>query len=526
MGPHKHSFYILKLFLCIICLVFFVPAKTTLGAYDSDDYFVIANDLLNKGMYLEALSIYEEITTYADNINNRARAMLFMGTTYSLYLDQYDAASQQFEKVIKLFPDSPSASEALFNAGMVYYEKNEFKRAYEIFSYYLTKYPKGIRRQSAEVWASGSKEQITSSRKETIFPHKLRITNTIIRVLIKKDATKIAVNSKQMIVIDIPFSRKRIYHGRGPLAIAKHGKYIAINGRAVKADTCRVVSEGTLIMLDGHSYRGFFMVSSGNRGLGVINYLPVEKYLYGVVPKEMSYKWNKEALKAQAVAARTYALYVKAKSKDKPYDVEATTASQVYGGYAAERVVSNSAVDLTQGQVMTYNGNLIIAYFHANSGGHTEDAKNVWRADMPYLKGVPDRFSRGSSGGAWEYFLSFNSLKDQLNRYGFNIKWIKSIKQSGISMSGRSILLNVVSDKGTFAFSSNNFRIKVGATKLKSTLFQIKPYRNGMLITGNGYGHGVGMSQRGAERMARAGYSYNQILRHYYRGIKIMEIGR
>ncbi|MEE8552831.1 MAG: SpoIID/LytB domain-containing protein [Desulfobacterales bacterium] len=275
-------------------------------------------------------------------------------------------------------------------------------------------------------------------------------------------------------------------------------------------------------MLNDSRYRGTFTISSGPRGLEVVNHVPVEQYLYGVVPKEMSNKWDQEALMAQAVASRTYALYIKEKSSEKPFDVKATTASQVYGGYDAEARASNSAVDATRGQVMIYNGRLIIAYFHADSGGHTEDAKNVWNVNIPYLQGISDRFSKNRPGGEWVHFLSFDAVGNQLNRYGLDLGWIRTLKPAGNSRSGRTLQMMVVSDKGTFVFTSNNFRIKIGETKLKSTLFQIKPYRNGIIAKGNGYGHGVGMSQWGANRMARAGFSYRDILKYYYRGIRII----
>jgi len=133
--------------------------KPAIGAYNDAYGFKIAGDFLNKGMYLEAVGTYQEIAVYSDNFNNRAKALLFIGTTYSLYLDQYDSALKEFENVMKVYPDSPAAEDALFNSGMVLYEKGEFKKAYEFFRQYMAKYPNGIRRLSAEVWADSSNSQ-------------------------------------------------------------------------------------------------------------------------------------------------------------------------------------------------------------------------------------------------------------------------------------------------------------------------------------------------------------------------------
>lgn len=524
MKPQRGSFCSILIFLSILCLFFFVTARTARCSYNGNDYFVIATDLLNKGMYLEALGMYEEIARYSDDSNNKAWALLFMGTTYSLYLDQYDSALQQFENVIKAYPDSPAAPEALFNGGLGFYKKGEFKRAYEIFTYYVSQYPQGIRRESAELWAESSKTQMAATLKKTLPPRERVIEDTIIRVLIYNNGNKVTVNSVKTITVYKSFSRKTVFHGPGPLTFTKKGKYLAVNGRRINARICRLVSESKTVMLNDSRYRGTFTISSGPRGLEVVNHVPVEQYLYGVLPKEMPNKWDQEALMAQAVASRTYALYIKEKSSEKPFDVKATTASQVYGGYNAEARASNSAVDATRGQVMTYDGRLIIAYFHADSGGHTEDAKNVWNVDIPYLQGFSDRFSKNRPGGEWVHFLSFDAVRNQLNRYGLDLGWIRTLKPAGNSRSGRTLQMKVVSDKGTFVFTSNNFRIKIGETKLKSTLFQIKPYRNGIIAKGNGYGHGVGMSQWGANRMARAGFSYRDILKYYYRGIRIISL--
>ncbi|UCD32875.1 MAG: SpoIID/LytB domain-containing protein [Desulfobacterales bacterium] len=519
----KNQFFTLGILLCVLCVVF-TSSSTAEGAYDSDDYFVIANDLLNKGMYLEAMGIYEEISKHSDHANNRARALLLTGTTYSLYLDLHDDALKHFEYVIKHYPASPSAPEALFNAGIVFYEKGQFKRAYEVFTYYITQYPRGLRRQSAEVWADSSKDQMTAAKTPVIPPVRPSIKDTTIRVLIENNVKRVVVNSAAPITVMDPLTRQPILTGPGPLVFIGQGTYFTVNGRNLHGSRCRVTTESTTLKIDSRRYRGHVSITATSGGLEVVNSIPLEQYLYGVVPKEMSHKWDKEALMAQAVAARTYVLYVKNKNSDKPYDVEATTASQVYGGYEAETYASNSAVDGTHGQVMTYNGSLIIAYFHANSGGHTEDAKNVWSADIPYLRGIPDRYSERIPGGSWEYFLSYEDVRNRLNRHGLGIGRIRELKSTGLSRSGRNLQVKVVSDQGTYALKSNNFRIKVGMTKLKSTRFRMQTHRRGILIRGNGYGHGVGMSQWGANRMAQAGFKYQDILKHYYRGVRIVSL--
>jgi len=272
-------------------------------------------------------------------------------------------------------------------------------------------------------------------------------------------------------------------------------------------------------------YRGKFIVSTGESGLNIINYISVEEYLYGVVPMEMPDSWEIQALMAQAIAARTYALYIKEKSSDRDFDVETTTSFQVYGGYDSEKVKTNHAVKTTRGKVLSYHGKLIVAYFHSNSGGHTEDSRNVWGADLPYLRGVPDFFSENIPNDNWECFIKYKDVKKKLNKLGFEIGSIKKIKSELTSKSGRTTMVTLASGKEKSQITGNNFRIKVGADVLRSTLFKAVPRKNGVLFKGKGFGHGVGLSQWGAYKMAQAGYTYKEILMHYYQGVSIVNIG-
>ncbi|MEA3415475.1 MAG: SpoIID/LytB domain-containing protein [Thermodesulfobacteriota bacterium] len=515
------------LFFILILPIFFVYSeKTAIGAYNDNRGFKTAARLLNNGMYLEALSAYQEISDYSDKQENRARALLFMGTTYSLYLDQYDAALKQFEKIIKTCPTSHAASDAVFNSGMVLYETGKFKNAYAFFKKYLDKYPYGLRRQSAEVWADSAKDQMSQAGKpeEITAPplYKKDVKDTIIRVLIKNRAEEITVYSEQNISLYNPFSKKMIYRSPGPVTFIKQGNQLVANGRKLDLHMCKVKTDGKTIMIDNRRFRGDFTISVNSKSLSAINNIPIEQYLYGVVPKEMPAAWAKEALKAQAVAARTYALYIKGKSADKPYDVQSTTMSQVYGGFDSEKKKSNLAVDETRGKIITYNGKLIVAYFHSSSGGHTEDSKNVWTADLPYLKGIPDSFSANIPNNEWSFFVSYNDMQNRLNQYGLNIGQISRLNAAGKSRSGRLIGVRVIAKNGATELKSNNFRIKVGATRLKSTLLKITPNHDGILFTGKGYGHGVGMSQWGANMMARKGFSYQDILKRYYHNVQIL----
>jgi len=503
------------------------PGKC-LSAYNDESGYRIAADFLNKGLYLEALGIYQEIVTHSDDRQNRATALLYKGNIYSLFLDQYEEALKQYARVINEFPECLATGEAVFNSGMVLYESGRFKDANFYFSQYIQKYPNSQKIQSAEIWAESARSRM--NEKHVISPAPARpvpqMPNTTIRVLVKDLSKKTTIRSENMIKITDTLTGKSYLVKEGTINIQKEGASLLINGLLLDPVQYTIESQSDTMMLDGRRFRGELKILVEGDGFQIINYLPVEQYLYGVVPLEMSPRWPKSALMAQAVASRTYALYIKSKSQDKTYDVVATTRSQVYGGFDSEVTTSTQAVNDTQGQVIVHDGKLIVAYFHSDSGGYTEDARFVWGADLPYLKASVDGYSEGHFNGNWEYFLDFDELRDRLNQYGLNIGRIRNVVSLDKTMSGRTQHIRVVSDNGSQVLESNAFRIKVDPAKMKSTLLHIETAGNGIHLAGKGYGHGVGMSQWGAKRMAEQGYNYPEILKHYYKNTDIVLLPR
>lgn len=247
---------------------------------------------------------------------------------------------------------------------------------------------------------------------------------------------------------------------------------------------------------------------------GSIMELDLDEYLYGVVSSEMgtSYKVEGkvkkvgiEALKAQAVASRTYAVYKIQNSNYDGYDMTATTSDQVYKVGSVKDIVKE-AVDTTSGQVMTYDDEIICAYFFSTSGGYTELPENVWYSSLPYLKSVEDPYEPYIEGKSeWEARIS-------ANKYGE----IEILERTN---TGRVYSLQV----GNEVLIKNNIRTKLGASFIKSTWFDVEydDDTNEYVFTGKGYGHGVGMSQYGAMGMAEAGFDYKEILNWYYNDIEI-----
>ncbi|HEY9856857.1 MAG TPA: SpoIID/LytB domain-containing protein [Stenomitos sp.] len=277
----------------------------------------------------------------------------------------------------------------------------------------------------------------------------------------------------------------------------------------------------------GRWYRGEIEVRSAGSRLTVINRVPLEQYLYGVVPAEMNPRWSLEALKAQAVAARTYALAKLGQFNARGFDLKPTTENQVYRGAGVETSTSNMAVDQTLGQVLTRNGHVIAAYFHSSSGGYTETSAAVWGEPRPYLQAVPD-YDQQSPRYLWQKNVPSASVRSGLAREGLAIGDPVRFEVLERSYSGRVHRIRVIGTGGERVVSGDVVRRAAG---LYSTLFNVIGYGGSggrpaaFAFAGRGHGHGLGLSQWGAKALGERGYTYQQILAYYYPTTQLSSIG-
>lgn len=284
----------------------------------------------------------------------------------------------------------------------------------------------------------------------------------------------------------------------------------------------RPTGAGTPLVFAGQRwYRGVLELRPSAAGVTVINTLPLEQYLYGVVPSEMSASWPVESLKSQAIAARSYAVANLGKHKSRGYDVCDTDECQVYTGAAVEAIRSNQAIDATRGEVLMYGRKTIAAFFHSSSGGHTENSEDVWHQRLPYIRAVPD-YDQKSPHFAWYKNVSSEKLASGLARQGVDVGQLMQVSPLSRSTSGRVREIQVVGTAGSRTVRGETFRIAAG---LNSTLFNVAPVGEGQPVefsfAGRGWGHGLGLSQWGARSLAEAGYGYMQILGHYYPGAQL-----
>ncbi|MGB3495976.1 MAG: SpoIID/LytB domain-containing protein [Elainellaceae cyanobacterium] len=282
-------------------------------------------------------------------------------------------------------------------------------------------------------------------------------------------------------------------------------------------------TDGGYVSIGDKWYRGRTQVIAVAGGVTAVNYVDLEQYLYSVVGSEMPASWLPEALKAQAVAARTYALYKRQHNGNAVFDVGDTTTWQVYEGLRKETNTTQVAVNSTAGQVLTYNGQIIESVFHSSSGGYTENVEDVWSSPRPYLRAVQD-FDQIAENPVYEWRQEFSA--DSFQQRITGVGRVLRISSVETTPRGRVESVRVEGDRGSRVLSGSEVRRALG---LKSTLFSITPEMGRLastgssasvpvrfVVNGRGFGHGVGMSQWGAYGMAGQGYNYQQILGHYF----------
>ncbi len=342
-----------------------------------------------------------------------------------------------------------------------------------------------------------------------------RYENNFVRVLIGTETQSFRISAESALKVKSKKTGKLLYE-------MKSGKLVFYPDRVNEVYV--VESEENILYINNRGYRGSFEIHGVLGKVHIVNVINIEEYLYSVVPSEMPAGWNIEALKAQAVASRTYTYYWLMKDNSKSiFDVDATTSFQVYKGIVSEKKQSTDAVNATAGIIMIYNYEPILAYFHSTSGGKTADDKYVWKgADLPYLESVKCMYSRNSPYYSWETKFTIQEIQSALKKKYSGIGKINNI--SFKKNDDRVYEVVIVHGNGTITMSGNDFRLLVSPTKLRSTFFKSERKGNTLYISGHGWGHGVGMCQWGAKGRADEGQKYQQILTAYYKGITFKKI--
>lgn len=381
----------------------------------------------------------------------------------------------------------------------------------------------------------------------------------VLRIGLKEGQGRATVTSIQPVVVYRNGKQWKKYaaYTAIPVSFTKNG--IAVNGSSgIGSVTIKPAQGNGTISLDGHTYRGDieFVKIPARWGMTIVNEVPLEDYLYGVVGKEMAPGWAAEALKAQSVAARTYAVSHRGYFKSRGFDMTNNTWSQVYGGVAAEAPSVTQAVNATRGEILTSGGKPIDALYSTSAGGWTENSENVWGDYQPYLRGVSDPSDR-MPAYRWQVTTTAAALAQKLTGASKGVGKIYSITLTPLmkrpmavndrGVSGRVKTITFTGSAGSRTVTGNAFQQIYG---LNSTLFDFyqgtvptnvdglkKAPRPHVLklkdnlpltIAGYGWGHGLGMSQWGANQMAQDNPNkkdfYQTILTHYYSNTRIEKL--
>ncbi len=337
-----------------------------------------------------------------------------------------------------------------------------------------------------------------------------------------------------------------------------------------------------VLSVDEISYRGGIHCIKAGEAMTVVNVVFLDHYLYGVISREMSPSWHVEALKAQAVCARNYAAQSLNKHKSQGFDLCSSVDCQAYSGTKAETIGSYAPVDETTRQVLTYDGKLAQLFYSSSMGATTEDVKNVWGNSLPYLISVDNSYedTENIPNGIWEGYLSCEEATTIMRNKGYDVGDVTEIKVLEYSANQRVVRMEVVGTKGSKVFEREACRtifntvtksqaftvtgdkgtgapamvqvtdgtdtVKQNCEKLvlltgkgRETLTGSLVVTNGkeqksfgasgtgagknkgFRFSGTGWGHSVGMSQYGAKGMAEAGYTYQEILAHYFVGTNL-----
>lgn len=337
-----------------------------------------------------------------------------------------------------------------------------------------------------------------------------------VRVLICSTDDRVTVATGSRLKVTNKKTRKIIYESGNTTLV--------IYPEKVKSPIIIESGSGNL-KVNGTPYRGTLEVHNILGKLAVINCVRLNHYLYSVVPGEIPAGWETEALKAQAVAARTYTYYhlIKNMKKRNIYDLDSTSHFQVYSGMRTEKQRTTEAVNATRGEVITYSYEPIAAYFHSTCGGMTIDDRYVWKGnDLDYIRSVRCPYCEASPQYKWESNLTLHEIQKYLKkRYK---KTGSIIKISLKKKNGRVTELKIRHTQGTITISGNDFRLLFPPKTIRSMFFSVKKDRYGIVLQGRGWGHGVGMCQWGAKGMAAKGAGYRSILKYYYKNVKITGI--
>lgn len=481
----------LNLKAIVILLIFFLPNNI-----NACSLYIQTLDLARKDIaenkFEKAAKAYLSLGTCEELSNEqRANALFLYSLTTLKKINNEKSAYTILKKIINNYQNTEVCADALFLLSEIELQNSRIENAKKYLHIIINEYPYHIKSRNAKILLN----DIALYSK---------IDSLQIKVLLNK--------SKQMTLKSNSGFISNNFHTKQTLLIkiSSSKKTILINGQDTKKQELILSSKNNIIYLNNTGYKGKIYLYTDQGQIYAVNIIDLKSYLESVVPSEMPASWHNEALKAQAVASRSYALYMMDKQAKNKFHLDATTSSQVYKGISSLSPKSSKAVEDTESQIMSLEDKPVLAVFHSNSGGFIDDPYYFWEKKYPYLKPRYDKFTPLNS---WDVFFSYKELSKKI----FNNKYqIKSVSINKKTPSGRVYNLSCYTNAGEIYVKGNEFRKIMGHNTVKSTLFKIQKTGLGIKVYGKGHGHGIGLSQWGAKIMAEKGYTYRQIINFYY----------
>ncbi len=352
-----------------------------------------------------------------------------------------------------------------------------------------------------------------------------------IRVAVSQEDSQVELQVKGLFSIVTANTGRTLHEGRRlhRLKIQGTSQGIALGEKQLPILGIRIEPkrEDTTISLNGRPLRGALEITRReDLTLRVINTVALEDYLRGVLSREAPDYWPIEALKAIAIAARTYALFQRVTKAEQDYDVTGDVMSQDYGGKTSEKAATTRAVQQTAGLILLYQGRLFPTFYHSTCGGMTEHARVMGPFDVQPLKGgVSCSLCYASPFYSWQRRLSRADIGWALHKSSYgSIGPIQDLQVTRRTPSGRAQQITITGKSRTLLLSGFEFRSLFGFDHIRSPLFSITPVEDAFVLDGHGWGHGVGLCQWGALELARRGFSAAEILVFYYRGADVVSL--
>lgn len=473
-----------------------------------------ADLLVDEGKYFEALEYIDSALEISEYPKTRSDALQAKAMVQGTFLDAPKQAVKTYQRLASEFPGK--AEIAVYQIAFIQLQTGSKQEARRALEDYLRRYPAGRYQYQVEAMLGTLEER---EPKPAVPEIVVSDDQPVMRVLLaKRDATvTVKSNGAQLCVEGVGC--------QDSLVLRPSGGYCTINGRAYDKPSVIVQSEMPLSYSSrgkGKKVRGTLKIENVKGKLRVLNLIPIELYLKSVVPAESYASWPIETLKAQAIAARTYAYYQKLHRTSRSYDVRADTYDQMYGGVDREQKSTNRAVAETAGHILTYKGKPILSQYTANSGGFTADAGAVFGQPKPYLVAHKDPASLKGKMNSWKRSYTTSEIVTKLRKIGIDATGLRSIEPEVVGPSGRYIKVRLNHAKGHSVLRA---RTTIGSSrvlKLPEVLIRIEKNGDRFIFRGKGHGHGVGYSQWGSAELGKT-WKHPKILEFYYPKTRIQK---